>query len=154
MCFYLISQRYQYLLQFGSVPSRKKVQARSYLDRVDINKLETQLKVIMEQEKLFCDERLTLPRLSEALGITTHQLSEYLNEYHRKNFNNFVNSFRINEAKKILVNDLNKNIHDIAYSVGFNSYSAFHSSFKKETGNSPADYRQKIHPNINIKGNN
>ena len=97
----------------------------------------------MEEEKLFCDEDLTLGRLSDALGLTKNQLSQFLNKYHEKNFNNFVNGYRIDEAKKILLEEPKRQIISIAFAVGFNSYSAFHSTFKKMTGITPASYRRK-----------
>jgi AraC-like DNA-binding protein len=141
--FFLVSNRYPYLAQFGTIPPKSKKYAKSYLDNVDRKNINNQLKIIMEEEKLFCDEDLTLGRLSDALGLTKNQLSQFLNKYHEKNFNNFVNGFRINEAKKILLEEPKRQIISIAFAVGFNSYSAFHSTFKKTTGITPASFRRK-----------
>ena len=140
--FFLITNRYPYLMQFGTIPPKKKY-VKSYLNNVDRKNINRQLKIIMEEEKLFCDEDLSLGRLSEALELTKNQLSQFLNKYHKKNFNNFVNSYRIDEAKKILLEEQKRQILSIALSVGFNSYSAFHTTFKKMTGITPADFRRR-----------
>ncbi len=142
-CFYLLGQRYPYLLQFGTVPAKIETQGKSYLAGIDLDILEKQISSIMEEEKIYCDEDLSLPRLSGALGISTHQLSQFLNQYYNKNFNSFVNGYRIEEAKRILVEEPSRNTLSVAEAVGFNSYSAFHGAFKKETGFSPAEYRRK-----------
>ena len=141
--FFLITNRYPYLTQFGTIPPKKKKYAKSYLDNIDRKNINSQLKIIMEEEKLFCDEDLSLGRLSDALGLTKNQLSQFLNKYHEKNFNNFVNTYRIDEAKKIFLEEPNRQIISIAFAVGFNSYSAFHSTFKKVTGMTPVEYRRK-----------
>jgi AraC-like DNA-binding protein len=144
---FLFSQRYPYILQHGTVTVNKK-KSKSRLSKIDLRELDKQLDILMKEEKFFCDEDLTLKRLSDALEVTPHQLSEYLNEYHNKNFNSYINTYRINEAKELLLTELNRNALSIAYASGFNSYSAFHSFFKKETGLSPADFRR-----LKLKGN-
>jgi AraC-like DNA-binding protein len=138
---FLFSQRYPYILQHGTVTA-SRMKHKSRLSKIDLRELDKQLSVLMREEKFFCDEDLTLKRLSDALEVTPHQLSEYLNEHHNKNFNSYINTFRINEAKELLLKEPNRNALSIAYASGFNSYSAFHSSFKKETGFSPADFRR------------
>jgi AraC-like DNA-binding protein len=141
--FFLVTNRYPYLTQYGTIPPKKTGYAKSYIDNVDRKNISRQLKIIMEEEKLFCDEDLSLGRLSDALGLTRNQLSQLLNKHYKKNFNNFVNSYRINEAKKILIEEPKRQILSIALAVGFNSYSAFHSTFKKMNNMSPAEYRRK-----------
>lgn len=146
--FYLISIRYPYLMQFGTIPPKRKKYAKSYLDSLDRKSISRQLKIIMEEEKLFCDEDLSLGRLSEALELTKNQLSQFLNTYYEKNFNNFVNGYRIEEAKKMLAEQPQRQIISIAFAVGFNSYSAFHSTFKKMTGSTPADFRRRLESDL------
>jgi len=142
--FYLLSQRYPYLLQYGTIPTKKIKHSKSLLTKIDLENLNKELNSIMEGEKLFCDEDLNLSRLSQALNITPHQLSEFINNFYKQNFNSFINNFRINEAKKNFKEEPGRNTLSIALSVGFNSYSAFHSAFKKTTGVSPATYRKTL----------
>lgn len=149
LCFYLLSQRYPYLVQYGTVHVSSESYSKSYLNGLDLDNLGKQLGVMMLQEKLYCDEDLTLPRLSQSLGVTQHQLSQFLNQHYNKNFNSYVNGFRIEDAKKLLVNEPDRNTLSIALSVGFNSYSAFHSAFRKTTGVSPAEFRKKYVQNGN-----
>jgi len=149
LCFYLLAQRYPYLLQYGTVHVSSESYSKSYLNGLDLDNLARQLTAMMEQEKLYFDEDLTLPRLSQALGVTPHQLSQFLNQHYSKNFNSFVNGYRIDDAKKLLIDEPDRNTLSIALAVGFNSYSAFHSAFRKTTGISPAEYRKK-----NVKNGN
>jgi len=142
MLVYLAAQRYPFLFQFATIPSTKKGYSRSRLEKIDIRKLSNQLQFLMEEEKLFCDEDLTLGRLSAVLEITSHQLSQFLNEYYGKNFNAYINSYRIKEAQELLLDELDRSTHSIADATGFNSYTAFYTAFKKETGMSPAEYRR------------
>ncbi|MCU0849423.1 MAG: helix-turn-helix domain-containing protein [Spirochaetes bacterium] len=142
-CLFFLDQRYPYLLQFATVPLKRKPYKKSHLDRVDLEDLDRQLEVLMREEKLYCDEDLSLSRLSGVLEITPHQLSQFLNEHHNKSFSSFINEYRLAEAKRLISGEATGSILSIAFAVGFNSYSAFHRAFKKETGQSPADFRQK-----------
>ncbi len=143
LCFYLLGQRYPYLVQYGTVHVASESYSKSYLNGLDLVSLGKQLDVMMKKEKLYCDEDLTLPRLSQAMGVTQHQLSQFLNQHYNKNFNSFINGFRIEDAKKLLIDEADRNTLSIALAVGFNSYSAFHSAFRKATGISPAEFRKK-----------
>jgi len=143
LCFYLLSQRYPYLMQFGTVHVSNESYSKSHLNGMNLDNLANQLAGMMEKEKLYCDEDITLPRLSQALGITPHQLSQFLNQHYSKNFNSFINGYRVDDAKKLLVEEPERNTLSIALAVGFNSYSAFHSAFRRSTGISPAEYRKR-----------
>ena len=135
-------QKYPNLFLYGTLIENKKLKG-SYLKKIDVTNLERELKSLMEEENFYCDEDLTLNRLSDALEITPHLLSEFLNNYYNKNFNSFINEYRIKESKKILIEEPQRNTLSIAYAVGFNSYTSFYTAFKKINGSTPADFRKK-----------
>jgi len=99
----------------------------------------------MEQEKLYLDAKLSLPRLSEALKVSSNYLSQVINEQLNHNFFDFVNGYRVEEAKGRLIGDKGKsaNILTVANDAGFNSKSAFYSAFKKHTGMTPGEFRKR-----------
>lgn len=98
----------------------------------------------METAKPYLDPTLSLHELAEVLSISSHHLSQVINSEFKQNFFDFINSYRINESKKILSsNDSNeKTVLEILYESGFNSKSVFNSAFKKQTGLTPTQYRK------------
>ncbi len=101
---------------------------------------------LIVDEKQFKDPELTLKSLCEALKVSTQVLSMVINQKSQKNFNAFVNYYRVQEAIQLLNNPNNKNhtISAIAYEAGFNSISSFNSAFKKQTNKTPQAYRQLL----------
>jgi AraC-like DNA-binding protein len=133
--------------------------SRGYIDRIDSSKYKTNpvsgeqsnhiynrvLQLIVD-EKQFQNSSLTLKSLSELLHVSPQILSQVINQKSGKNFNSFVNAFRIEESKRLLhlVEFKNQTIASIAFEVGFNSLSSFNTAFKKETGETPMAYRQQV----------
>ena len=97
----------------------------------------------MLSNRAFRTESLTLKDLSEIVGITLHQLSDILNRKLKKGFNEMINEYRINEAKEILIQDVDRKILAVAYDVGFNSPSTFYKAFQKYSGMNPTRYRKQ-----------
>jgi len=98
----------------------------------------------MEQEQVFLDNQLTLIRLSNAVGITTHHLSEVLNQQEGKNFYQFINEYRINYFCQKLAQDHSIKLLDLAMNSGFSSKSTFNSVFKQLKGITPSQYRKAL----------
>jgi AraC-like DNA-binding protein len=100
------------------------------------------LESLMTGEKLYLDNELSLPQLAEAMGVSVHDLSFLLNEKIGLNFFQFVNAYRVEEAKQIMLSDKYKhlNILGIAYSAGFSSKTTFNTVFKTQTGMSPSAF--------------
>lgn len=140
---YLTGARNPDFLQLLTQKVKKGIYTRSLLKAVDIDGIMKQLDELMRVEKLWNNDTLTLGDTAARLNISQHQLSQLLNERLSMNFNAYVNSFRIDEAKKLLVNSLDKTVLFIAYEVGFNSKSSFYESFTRLTGISPLEYRKK-----------
>lgn len=97
----------------------------------------------MTSEKGFLKQDLTLQQLANSLKINSKYLSQVINEKSGKHFMDFVNEYRVNLAKEILVKPTYQHftIVAIAQEVGFNSRSAFYASFKKFTGQTPSAFR-------------
>lgn len=106
----------------------------------------SKLDLAMNEDKLFLQDNLSLNKLSEFISETENHISETFSQCLRTNFFQFVNGFRIEEAKKAL-HDKNKLITSIAFDVGFNSKSTFNTAFKKTVGCSPSAYRKIKHLN-------
>jgi AraC-like DNA-binding protein len=107
--------------------------------------LKIRLEYLMATEKLYLDNELSLPQLAESMELSVHDLSYLLNERIGTNFYQFVNAYRIEEAKQIMLSDKYKhlNILGIAYNAGFNSKTTFNTMFKKQTGLSPSQFIQQ-----------
>jgi len=99
----------------------------------------------MDNEKPYIDPDLTLIQLAEYLNISRNHLSYIINEFAKVNFYDFINSYRIEMSKKLLMekNSKNINILDVAYDSGFKSKSTFYRIFKECTQLTPIDYRKK-----------
>lgn len=104
------------------------------------------LLALMEVEKLFLEPELSLGTLAQRLGCTKENLSQVINEQTGLNFKNFLNKYRVAEAEKKLADPKENQfvLMKIAFDVGFNSKSVFNAAFKKFTGLSPSEYREKV----------
>ncbi len=104
-----------------------------------------QLLKLIKEEKPFLDPDLSAVKLAESLGISKKHLSQVINQQFHLNFKNFINKYRVEEAKKKLLDPREQQfvIFKIALDVGFNSKSVFNEAFKKFTGMSPSEYRKK-----------
>jgi len=112
------------------------------LREIDIDKVSANLDNLMEKQKLYRIEDLTLNMLAQELDIPAHHLSKILNEKLNVNFSKYINRYRIEEAKLLLISETEMSVIDIAYEAGFSSLSTFYSAFLKFTGISPAKYRK------------
>jgi len=128
-----------------STRNKSKKYEKSSLDEENAQKHLLKLKSDMQLRKIYLDKDISLSKLAEDLGISIHHLSQVINEKLGKNFYDFINSQRIQEAEKQLINPDNKHlsIAAIAFEVGFNSLSAFNTAFKKFTGLTPSRFRKK-----------
>lgn len=99
----------------------------------------------MEKEKPYLIFSITLSDISKNLSIPQNYLSQVINELLNQNFYDFINCYRIKEAKKILTDTEYKKrtVLEILYDVGFNSKSTFYTAFTKEVGITPVAFRKR-----------
>ena len=119
---------------------------RSMLNGIDTHAVIERIKELMNLENIYLNENLSLQTLSSILNITPHQLSEILNSGLNTNFKSFVNRYRINAVKKMLLDNKHESIIRIAYQCGFNSKNAFNTAFQKSEGMSPTEFIDKNAP--------
>jgi AraC-like DNA-binding protein len=115
--------------------------AKLRLPEAKAAQVEEDLRSLFETEKIYCDEDLSLDRLANMINITRHELSDLLKKRFATNFYEFVNTYRIKEAKRLLIDEPGRNILDVALEVGFNSKSTFNKEFKRITGTTPREIR-------------
>lgn len=110
------------------------------LDEIAIN-----ITRLMEEEKPYLEPELTLQQLADKLQIPNYQVSQALNEGLQKSFYDLVNGYRVEEAKRLLMDPKNKNytILSVGFEAGFNSKTTFNTVFKKFTGLTPTEFRDK-----------
>ncbi len=130
-------------LQEVAEATREKY-ARSLLSGVNREALRENLTQLMERDKLYRDEKLTLADLADELALSTHQVSELINQELEKNFSAFVNDYRIKEACELLKKEPDRSVLDIAFEVGFGTKSSFHRAFQKHTGRTPSEFRSSV----------
>lgn len=143
ICVFLSNMRYPNFYRIIENEIKKNRYERSLLKGLDAEVIFDRLMDLMGTENIYKDFELSLESLAQMLSITPHQLSQFMNERLNTNFRNYVNSYRIEEAKKILINESDKNILTICYDVGFNSKSTFNTCFKKYTSKTPSEFRQE-----------
>lgn len=140
---YLIS--FQIIKQSGffkqpSLAEQQKYKSSS-LTPEQQQQLLTRLKETMSSSKPFLEPDFSLPELAEQMKVTVHQLSQVINEGLGKSFFEMTAEYRIEEAKRLLREQANIKIEEIAGQVGYNSKSSFNTSFKKITGKTPSEWR-------------
>ncbi len=126
---------------------QQRYERSTRLQNIDKDDVERKLDQIMRQKQPFLNSNLRVSALGRMLDLTGPQLSEFINQRYEENFNVYINKFRIEAAKQILIQQPDLDITNIAYNSGFNSISSFNAAFKKNTGTTPGQYRsQTIEP--------
>jgi AraC-like DNA-binding protein len=100
------------------------------------------LEKLMKEEKIFLDEELTLKSAAERLNTNTTYLSRMINEHYQVNFSTFMANYRVEEAKKMILDEKfdHLSIEGIAKNSGFRSKSTFNQAFKRSTGLTPTEF--------------
>ena len=101
-----------------------------------------QINAIMESEKSYEDPELSLPQLAGRLQLSVPAVSRIINKGSGKNFNDFVNGYRVKAVMALLNAGAHKKstILGLAYDCGFNSKTTFNRAFKKHTGYAPKEF--------------
>ncbi|MDJ0766090.1 MAG: helix-turn-helix domain-containing protein [Myxococcota bacterium] len=145
MCYSTIIQASRYgRRRLRATTKKKNKPAKDLLSGIDKDATKTSLIDIMEAEKAYMDEDISLETIAKRLSLHPSKFSRFMNEVMDSDFRNYVNKYRIEEAKRLLKEEPEASIKFICYEVGFKSKSSFNDAFKKFTGKSPSAYRQDL----------
>lgn len=125
-----------------SAHSHVKKYRKTTLKDVDIALINSKIDTFLNQEKIYLNSQLNLEEFSKTLNLNKHQCSEFINRYKKCNVNEYINKFRINHAKQLLIDKPMLTTNSIGRKSGFNSPSRFNSVFKSFTGKSPHEFRR------------
>lgn len=124
---------------------RKPKYATSNLPENELKAYYAKLEQYMQKEKPYKQKVVHLNDVAKTLDIHPNYLSQAVNQLSGNKFFDYLNQYRIDEAKKMLKDPAydKHNLMGIGFEAGFNSKSSFYAVFKKNTGMTPAQYRKK-----------
>lgn len=119
-------------------------------EAVDVKPLDTLTRQILqgvEEDKLYLNHTLNIEQFARAIGVSPRDVSYTINKVFGKNFFEFINFYRIEAAKRMLEDPAKAHLTvlDVLMEAGFNSKSSFQRFFKRFTGISPTEYRERHH---------
>jgi AraC-like DNA-binding protein len=101
------------------------------------------LEELLSSTRAFLDPNLTIQRFSRRSGVTTRDVSAAINDLRHCNFNQWLNGFRTEEARRIMREDPSRNMTDVMHAAGFQNKSTFNAAFKAIEGTSPGRWRDQ-----------
>ena len=116
--------------------------SNSTLGNIDVPESLQKLEALMNADRLYQNESLSLSALAEAMEISGHQLSELINSQYDISFSQYIRQQRVEAAKQLLINEPKSSVLSIGMEVGFKSQSNFYAAFKEIAGESPGSYRK------------
>ncbi len=93
-------------------------------------------------QRQYTNPSLSLESLAETMGISPRTLSSVINGHFKCSFVEYINQYRLDEAKRLLIEEKKKPVLDIMYASGFNSKATFNALFKRVEGMTPSQYRK------------
>lgn len=132
------------LLKRSSLPLEKY--SGSSLDTASSKKHMQKIRMLFETEACYLNSDLNMTQVAEKIGIPSRDISQVINENEQQNFSEFVNRYRIEKAKNLLidVSYAQEKIASIAYDCGFGNVTSFNLAFKSATLLTPSQYRNKF----------
>lgn len=117
---------------------------KKLISDISLQEMKSVLIEVMNNQKPFLNPELSLFKLASQLDISSHQLSYIINKGFNENFYQFINRYRIEEAKKLIQDPKMQhlNLTGIAFEVGFNSKTVFYTTFKKNTNQTPSEFKK------------
>jgi len=122
--------------------SPREKYANKKIEASEASEMLAHLNLAMTSGALHKNASLKLSDVAQKLNILPHTLSQLLNDNLDKNFTNYINEYRIEEAKNMILTENQLTLEAIGQECGFNSKSTFYAAFKKVTGTTPAKFKK------------
>lgn len=134
-------------LPAGSSAEIKKISRRGDISKSYGGVIREKVELHLIEKKPFLGKGYTIANLSAEIGVPLYQLSAFINQQYGQSFNEFINGYRINYIKEILLKEPgieNYTLEALGKKAGFNSRSTFIAAVKKQTGQTPSSFLQHI----------
>ena len=131
--------------EVGADEPLKSKYSGSSLSAEQKDSLVIMLEKLMREEKIYTLNDLSLDQVALRLETNSKYISQILNEHHGKNFFTFINTYRVEEAQRLLTaeNARKYSITGISRMAGFSSKSSFNEAFRRIAGMTPSEYQEK-----------
>lgn len=135
----------QAIITISETEKEDVVTKRKIIKDEELIEFKSKLNALMKEQQLYLNHDINVASLSEDMNITTHQLSYIINNGFNQNFFQFINSYRVEKAKSLLLNKQadKLSILGIAFESGFSSKTAFNTTFKKFTNQTPSEFKKQ-----------
>ena len=136
---------YFMLVNKGSVSFFRTKYETSSLRSEQIGEIKSLIEITMKEKLLYLNPELTMQRMADEISISSHHLSRVVNQEFKCSFADYINSFRIEEARKRLKDPSydHLKLSALAFECGFNSVPTFNTLFKKKYKMTPSEFRQR-----------
>jgi len=105
--------------------------------------MKIELEKLMKQQKPYLMSDLRLEKLAKMLNVSRNQASQIINDQLDSNFFDYINSYRIQEAERLMIKNQKLTIEDILYQSGFNNKVSFYKAFRKIHHTTPTEFAKK-----------
>lgn len=132
-------------IEFSKSNEEKQSVQKSRIEESKVEEIISKIIAAVRNDKMYQESELSLQSLADKIKYPSYLVSQVINERLKKSFYDLVNGYRVEEAKRLLLDSKNKNytILSVGFEAGFNSKTTFNTVFKKFTGLTPTEYREK-----------
>lgn len=141
LCFLRRSPLLEWMYGLGETQRKKYLHSKLTFEQCD--DYFTQLERLIESTQLYKEGGVKVVDVATQMNISARVLSEVLNRKRGLSFPQYINDFRVNEAKRLLMAEPRLPITDIMFYTGFSTKSNFNKAFVRCVGMSPSDYRKR-----------
>jgi AraC-like DNA-binding protein len=122
----------------------------NFINEEEIDRVIKKFEIILRNSKAYKKSNISIKHIASEIGVSSNRLSQILNMYMNVSFPNIIGKYRVEEAKKMIIDMPKYSIESIGYECGFNSKSSFYKVFKKHTGMTPLNFKKSAKYNLRV----